>query len=138
VGVPSKKHTLAAVPRSEKAKPPEYPICAKCESALIGWKGPFVHCVGATDVFRVLRHDPHHGHHFWNCPRCRRVVGCDECAGTKPENILCERCLTFVDGDVVRGRGLDPINVDLSRYRPRRLERVVFKSGIEASAGRDD
>ncbi len=110
-------------------------VCKTCGlnlGAAGDWNGPVVHCVGAEKVFRVIERHAHHGHHFWNCPRCRRVIGCDICAGTKPENILCEPCETFANGDVLIGSGRNQIHVDL---RP--IKQAAFKSGIEASQPRE-
>jgi hypothetical protein len=124
-------------PRTEnsraQAEPVLCPTCGVTAAAAVGKKdGPVVHCTGARNVFRVLNRRPHHGTRLWHCPRCRRVVGCDTCAGARPEMICCIPCETFVDGDVLAGSGREPIAV---RFTAR--SKSEFKAGIEASQPRE-
>lgn len=118
----------AAKQKAAADKPPA-PACATCGEDLgKDWRGPIVHCVGAPNVFRVVNRSKHHGHRFWRCPRCKRILGCDVCAGNNPNSIICKPCETTADGDVMYGSGREQIQVLLPRRRPSN-----FKSGIERS-----
>jgi hypothetical protein len=79
-----------------------------------------VHCRGSrhTRVFSsnmMERHGRlHHGRRQWKCPNpeCGAVLGCDHCCGKIPNAVLCTRCETYADGDVI-GPGRQPFRVNL-------------------------
>jgi hypothetical protein len=52
-----------------------------------------------------------HGRVQWKCPRCGDVLGCDQCTSQFPSSVLCLKCETFADGDVLNNSGLAPIFV---------------------------
>jgi hypothetical protein len=69
----------------------------------------------------------HHGRRQWKCPNpeCGAVLGCDHCCGNNPNAVLCMRCETYADGDVIAASGRKPFNVFL--HKPESL------SGIDRS-----
>lgn len=112
-----------------KSAPAICPACKLNLTAAEKWRpGPVVHCVG-TRIGRFGRHKSvHHGRRKWRCPRCGGDLGCDRCAGRFANNVLCERCLTFADGDVVIGSG------QLALYRSVQVDEQGHRESINYDA----
>lgn len=104
--------------------------------------GPWIHCRGSTRAWRNFRREPHHGRLRWTCSRCGGHLGCDICAGARAQDVLCLKCRTFANGDVVFGSGLEPIDpaaaipVSEKHHEAEPIPRAL--AGIERSLPRGD
>ena len=104
--------------------------------------GPWIHCRGSMRAWRNFKRQPHHGRVRWRCPRCGQDLGCDVCSGTRARNVLCLKCKTFCNGDVVFRSGLEPIDagtmISASRNEPEPGRRPEAMAGIDRSLPRGD
>lgn len=109
------------------------PVCADCTLRQgKTWRGPVVHCEGAkAPTLIALNQATHHGHRKWRCPRCKADLGCDRCNGRFANEVLCIRCQTFMNGDVVEGCNQPPLVVP----QPQRPSRVKSAAELSVPAG---
>ena len=72
-------------------------MCSECTSELPSFLT--VHCTRSRDPrLSTTRGSIHHGRRRWICPRCGNNLGCDECRGRFPDEVLCPVCRIYMDG----------------------------------------